>query len=348
MSTKPERIAELDVLRGFAAVAVMLFHYTIRWFEQPGPAVNPLGEFAVHLFFMISGFVIFMTLKNTRTGADFIVSRASRLYPPYWAAVLITACFMVVMPPFEKSMVTLPQVLVNLTMLQQWLRVREVDGVYWTLAVELAFYGWMFVIFKLRSLERIEKVALVWMLVELAARIAERAIVINRVSALDPNYIPQVTNPGIIPKVVSTTFLLEYAHLFFAGILFYRIRESGTTVKRAAFLCVCLFTHWFVHGSYALTFFALFCGIFYLLATRRLAWIAFRPLVFLGGISYSLYLVHQNIGYAVMRKMPDQIQGVQVAAAVGVSLTIAILLSYLIEKPSLRYLRRKWAAHTMK
>jgi peptidoglycan/LPS O-acetylase OafA/YrhL len=49
-----------------------------------------------------------------------------------------------------------------------------------------------------------------------------------------------------------------------------------------------------------------------------------------------------------MRKMPDQVQGVQVAAAVGVSMTIAILLSYLIEKPSLRYLRRKWAAHTMK
>ena len=119
---KPERIAELDVLRGVAAVWVMLFHYTVRWFEQPGPPQSPFGEYAVHLFFMISGFVIFMTLRNTRTGADFVVSRFSRLYPAYWAAVLVTASVMTFIPPFAKSAVTFPQVAVNLTMLQQWLQ----------------------------------------------------------------------------------------------------------------------------------------------------------------------------------------------------------------------------------
>jgi peptidoglycan/LPS O-acetylase OafA/YrhL len=332
MSEKPDRIAELDVFRGVAAVWVMLFHFMVRWFEQPGPPVSPFGEYAVHLFFMISGFVIFMTLRNTKTGADFIVSRVSRLYPPYWAAVLITAAFMVVMPPFEKSAITLPQVAVNLTMLQQWFRVKEVDGVYWTLAIELAFYGWMFVFFKLRALDRIERIGGIWIFVTIIARAWERMQMTT-----------PTTDPNIIPHIISRTLILEHAHLFIAGMVFYRIRMEGSSVGRSTLLGFALFAQYFIHGPLSTPFLGIFFIIFLLIAKRKLAWLAFRPLVFLGGISYSLYLVHQNIGYAVMRKLDGQIQGVQVSAAIAVSMLIAILLTYVIEKPSLRFLRRKWA-----
>ena len=330
-AVKKDRIAELDVLRGFAAVAVMLFHYTVRWAELPGKSVSPFGEYAVHLFFMISGFVIFMTLRNTKTGADFLVSRASRLYPAYWGGVLITAAFMLWIPPFEKSTVTLPQVAVNLTMLQQWFHVREVDGVYWTLAIELSFYGWMFLLFKLRALDRVERIGAVWLIVEIIARRWERIY--------DP-----VLDPGIIPHVVSRTFILEHAHLFIAGMVFYRIRNEGSTVARALLLGGCLLTHYFIHGPMATPFIGMFFGIFLLIAKRKLSWLAFRPLVFLGGISYSLYLVHQNIGYAVMKQLADKPRGAQIFAAVAVSLIIATLLSYTIEKPALRFVRKKWAA----
>ena len=333
MSGTPERIQELDVFRGVAAVWVMVFHYVIRYYEQPGPPQSPFGEYAVHLFFMISGFVIFMTLRNTKTGADFLVSRASRLYPAYWAAVLITAAFMVWIPPFEKSGVTPVQVAVNLTMLQQWLRVREVDGVYWTLAIELAFYGWMFVIFKLRKLDRIEVIGAVWIVIEIVCRGWERMQV--AVPALDPN---------IIPHVLSRTLILEHAHLFIAGMIFYRIRTEGATPGRALLLGGCLLTHFFIFGPLAAPFMGIFLGIFLLIARRKISWLAFRPLVFLGSISYPLYLIHQNIGYAVMRKLESQTQGVQVSSAVAVSLTLAILLSYCVEKPALRFIRARYAA----
>jgi peptidoglycan/LPS O-acetylase OafA/YrhL len=57
-----ERLAELDVLRGLAALAVMLYHYTVRFTQlypnfPPAAAKLPCGFFGVE-FFCISGFVI--------------------------------------------------------------------------------------------------------------------------------------------------------------------------------------------------------------------------------------------------------------------------------------------------
>ena len=80
------RLLELDALRGIAAMAVMGFHYTTLYSHETGhlgelPFEVRYGNYGVHLFFMISGFVIFMTLERTRTAKDFIVSRFSRLFP---------------------------------------------------------------------------------------------------------------------------------------------------------------------------------------------------------------------------------------------------------------------------
>jgi peptidoglycan/LPS O-acetylase OafA/YrhL len=43
------------------------------------------------------------------------------------------------------------------------------------------------------------------------------------------------------------------------------------------------------------------CGVLYLLAAGRLRWLHTRPLLFLGAISYPLYLVHQHVGFVVLR-----------------------------------------------
>ena len=84
LETKTPRLTELDSLRGIAAMAVVLFHYTTRFTELYGHTAPPvfsvpLGHLGVNLFFMISGFVIFMTLERTLTSRDFIISRFSRL-----------------------------------------------------------------------------------------------------------------------------------------------------------------------------------------------------------------------------------------------------------------------------
>src|SRR5579863_10236295 len=81
-----KRFRELDALRGIAALWVVLYHYLTRYDEiyqgaEPsllGHFVFPNGLYAVHLFFTISGFVIFMTLRHCNGASDFIISRFSR------------------------------------------------------------------------------------------------------------------------------------------------------------------------------------------------------------------------------------------------------------------------------
>ena len=90
-TSTPSRMVELDALRGIAAVAVLGYHFTTRYQEQIGhvggmPVDLLAGKYGVYLFFLISGFVIFMTLERTRTAADFVVSRFSRLFPAYWVS----------------------------------------------------------------------------------------------------------------------------------------------------------------------------------------------------------------------------------------------------------------------
>jgi peptidoglycan/LPS O-acetylase OafA/YrhL len=67
-----------------------------------------------------------------------------------------------------------------------------------------------------------------------------------------------------------------------------------------------------------------------------------RPIVFLGTISYSWYLIHQNIGYAMIRWVESK--GGHVMLGVGVAfvscISIAYALTRLVEQPANRWLRR--------
>src|SRR4051812_39368993 len=83
-----KRYEELDALRGIASLMVVFFHYTMG---RPQADVGfVLGTTGVDLFFIISGFVIFMSLNKITRSTDFIINRVSRLYPTYWTAVTFT------------------------------------------------------------------------------------------------------------------------------------------------------------------------------------------------------------------------------------------------------------------
>lgn len=116
---------------------VVLFHFTIRYDELFGhssapAAALPWGYLGVNLFFMISGFVIFMTLEKTRHSLDFVVSRFSRLYPAYWAAVILTFLLTHYIG-LPGKLVGIETALLNLSMVHSFFNVPNVDGVYWTL-----------------------------------------------------------------------------------------------------------------------------------------------------------------------------------------------------------------------
>jgi peptidoglycan/LPS O-acetylase OafA/YrhL len=322
------RLLELDVLRGFAALSVMCFHYTVHYAElyspqQPALFNFPYGVYGVDLFFTISGFVIFMTLEKTKRPLDFIVSRFSRLYPAFWVAVFITYTIVRIfhLPGREVSH---KEALMNLFMYHFWLNFDFVDGVYWTLSTELAFYFVMFLLFVTKKLKHIEIFGL--------------ALLITMV--WNDRFLWIMHAPT--PQWIVATRLLVYGHFFFAGILFYNLKTKGNTWYRYAALALCLLVQYMLNTDINASILGLlFFLIFYFFITGKLTWIVNKPMIYLGTISYSFYLIHQNIGYVIIRYLygihANAFVRFFVPACCAVALATAI--TYGVEKPAMNFIR---------
>ena len=84
------RIKELDAMRGIAALSVVLFHFTFGFNHNDTNTFFHKGYLGVQLFFIISGFVIFMTFEKTQNIKVFLLGRFTRLYPAYWFACILS------------------------------------------------------------------------------------------------------------------------------------------------------------------------------------------------------------------------------------------------------------------
>ncbi|MBN2350337.1 MAG: acyltransferase [Bacteroidales bacterium] len=314
------RFKELDCFRGIAALFVMLFHYSRDFELFFGFIPLQYGYLGVQLFFMISGFVIFMTLEKTTHYKDFIVSRFSRLYPTYWANVILTFLFINYFNIIPVKF-TATQLLGNLTMFQHWMLIKNIDSVYWTLSVELNFYILIFITFLINRIKNIEKIGVGFLLIMLAVHYIKKFIDL-------PFYY-------VMP-------LLHWGHLFFAGIIFFKLKSMKANnyyhilILFSMLVQVLLNSNKLAENIIILAFY----GLFYLFIYNKMNFINNRILIFLGSISYSLYLFHQINGF-IFYKMIDFIHSeyIKYILVCIFSVTMASLISYFIERPMLRYIR---------
>lgn len=158
------RLEYLDSMRGVAALAVVYYHACAFSIVRLGLSsgweysimnalsrIEDTGKTGVVLFFAISGYVIPMSFRpGPYPIANFALSRLFRLYPAYWlslALALALAPWLV-----YSSHYSLGTVLANTTMLQTAFGKPDVIGVYWTLFIEWIFYGFCIVAFALGKL----------------------------------------------------------------------------------------------------------------------------------------------------------------------------------------------------
>jgi peptidoglycan/LPS O-acetylase OafA/YrhL len=329
-SPNAARVVELDALRGLAALAVVAFHYTTLYGEMYGHASPPpvsfgFGNYGVHLFFLISGFVIFMTLERTRTAMDFVVSRFSRLFPAYWVAILMSAAvvYTIGMP---SQRLPLGDLLLDFTMIQQLLGAEHIDGSYWTLQVELFFYLQMLAWFMFGWLHRIRWIIGGWLLLAIGYGLATKY-------------------EAHFSYTVREVLILRHIPFFAIGILFYRIRTHPQDWRLdAAMIGACVLA---IAIAFPIVYaeVALACvAIFALFATNRLTWLRAAPFAFFGTISYSLYLLHQAIGFSLIwhfEKLGLGGGSAGLCAALIVTV-LATLLTFLVERPALRMIRDAW------
>jgi peptidoglycan/LPS O-acetylase OafA/YrhL len=321
----------LDVLRGFAAVAVMVHHHG-QYYDELYPGRTPLsvnffaGHFGVELFFIISGFVILMTIERKATVWAFALARAVRLMPCFLAALALATVILVVapMPPLDTP--TVARFLANVTMAPLLFGERVVDLPYWTLTYEMVFYATMALLLALGGLRQIEWIALAW--------IAAGVLFTTLVDVEHHNR-------------TSILLLAYYSNFFVIGMCLYKVHAGRARPLTWVALVLAILTSargggqqaFYASGALYLALTASFAVLVWLATTAVGRWAAAPPLVFLGRISYPLYLVHVVLGFEVIRFGVEQgwstVTGVVAAAAV--SLGAATLLHYLVERPGQRW-----------
>ena len=325
-----KRLFELDCLRGIAALSVVLFHLTFSYenarnFHDPSKFYFYYGRLGVQLFFIISGFVIFMTLSKTENIFNFIISRFSRLYPAYWVCIIFTV---ITTTLFSRPVhfYTFKQIFFNFTMFQSAFFIKDIDGAYWTLFVELTFYLVMGVIFKLNQLKNIQIICFGWLILSLLFYFFD---------------IP-------FDKYIKVLLLLRYAPLFISGIGYYLMYRNN----KIDFLYLIIFSFftyliiWQEDKIFPPKFFDILVLfiiniILFFLVKGKLKFLICKPIQLLGNISYPLYLLHANLGYCIMywlKKIID-IQIFYLPIAILSVIILAYFIHIYVEKPSLNKIR---------
>lgn len=326
------RLFELDTLRGLACLAVMLCHYTATHkaaYIPVGPWTHffSKGHYGVLLFFMISGFVIFMSLERSPNTKSFLLSRFARLFPGYWVCVTLTT-LVLLFSGIPDQHVTLLEYAVNLTMLQRFVYVAPVDGVYWTLAVELVFYGIILAIVRCGGTRRMVVVGSVWLCLQWLC-------VLSEVLGLK------------IPSMLKLLLLLQFAHCFVAGTMFFELyrnnrNRSCKDWSRHLVIAACVATQYLLTSLEAAVIMAAFCLIFYAIVYGCFPkWLCNRTLIWMGCISYPVYLLHQEIGGVLMWMLhPWGLPPVALfLIPICLVLPLAHLITFALERPIQRKLR---------
>ena len=361
------RLAYIDTQRGIAALLVIWLHASEVFMQLPkAPSGGWLfdlawavdtGRIGVVLFFAISGFVIPSSLAakdgETTTHAlkVFFIRRFFRLYPAYWVSVLASGLLALYMlSPFSTQ-----TLLLNLTMVQGLLGVPDVMGLYWTLRIELLFYGVCVVLFMLRLLHQPR-----WLAVGLFASL------FSGLAALAYRLHPASTGEWLDYRPDYGLYLA----IMFWGALFRRwhdqplsngINNFSRSVKTILILfplvlcsspLVVMLAQNVVPSAYLPKIFRLLIptaiglGLFILFSTKLK--INNRLCTWFGEISYSLYLFHPLVFYSLFILVRDghlpALNGAHLSFYLMLSVLGSVVLSaatyYLIEKPAIRLGRK--------
>lgn len=282
------RFHALDGLRLLAAMLVAGFHYCFvagrdGFFAVAiYPEVTRYMYLGVSLFFILSGFVISFS-GNNKTVKAFFILRAVRLYPAFWFCMFITFIGANMLFNDPRFIATWRDAIFNTTMFPGFFGARMVDGVYWTLLVEIKFYVLFGLFLIVKKWAKFEWCLLAWMLI-------------------------YSINQYVIPVAFSHLIAFPESPLFMMGMLLYLMVEEGVNISRIAALALALaFTYSYeLSRAYAN---AINFGIAFemkyifpvILCFVGVVWFAAKISVAkwvqkLGDLTYPFYLLHDYLG----------------------------------------------------
>jgi len=370
----------LHGLRGIAACAVLLFHWVLLFPSLPnalddveflGTSWNLTFQFGfgwlgVPLFFVLSGYLLGSQLADRKISAMVIAKfwkrRFFRIYPAVWAQTIFLlfvafGYFPALAFPDYFSALPLPDIMRNLLL---WINLppsmtKPAISAWWTLPVELAFYLLLpFIILLVRKFG-LKTIILVSFVITIAWRFG-LMMVYKGENYLDHLYIFD-SIPGVLSTFVSGVSL-AYIHFDFS----IGWRRIILLILAAAFLTM---QYWLVgnigsywSGHWMLAIWNPLMGIIiasgvycFLLPTARSSVLGNKYLVFLGEISFGLYLWHLPVQGLISSILPGNWSallnsGLALALTFALTIPIASLSYYFIERPIMGWGKSGPAAHS--
>jgi peptidoglycan/LPS O-acetylase OafA/YrhL len=333
----------LDGLRTVAVGIVLCAHGGVPYFRSGGVGVD--------MFFVLSGFLITTILSSewSRSGGinfrNFYARRFLRLAP----ALFLTCAFVGVMKFWLEGKFPGTEIALSLSYMANWaLALYNYQLTWlnhcWSLSIEEQFYMiWPMVVVLLERSVRSPKVKILFLVGMALALAIRRALMVGiwpdeRINfGLDTRmdtlicgaalaYFVRGLPHGQLPEALSKVIGRFLAPLAFVGMI-------------AVIHTVTWYSPWMgwigyvlVAGASVIVITDLVVGRHSLLAGP----LAARPMVFIGKISYGLYLLHLPVYYIVEDLMPTAALPVRLAIKVSVSVVLAWLSFNLIEKRCLK------------
>jgi peptidoglycan/LPS O-acetylase OafA/YrhL len=356
------RIEWANSLRGLAAMSVLIGHFAGTFWTHQGVAASlarqpplysgaegiplfarfvdwlpiSLGGFGVTIFFLLSGYVISISLASySRTG--FLVGRVMRLLPTYAAGYLVTCAVIwaVSDPKGELSAVNVITGAVPGLSILVGIPAPK-DGIVWTLVIEIVFYAFCLA-FHLRLASCWKTVAGIavlcaaaqWLIMPVPVKSSWHGLIY--VTLLACPFLPVILIGVVLASYRRGGFSAFEAKWLFAFlvsmhlILMYTSTLAPTPLKFKITSIVSIL---------------IFTGVWAIAEN----WRQNRLSKFLADISYPLYVSHPVLGYALLSVLAanGMLSGVAVLIVTMVAILAAWFLHLAIEKPTHR-LGRRWA-----
>jgi len=359
------RLDALTSLRFFAALAILIHH--ARGILLPADTVYYLWplDHGVSFFFVLSGFVLYFRYRDFSNAADirsFLVARVARIWPAHIAALIL---LLLLLRPQSIAMGTGP-LIANILMIHAWIPNASYffgyNSVSWSISTEFGFYlMFPLIVWGFPSN---------WWAKLLAAAAALVGLILLCAIAQIPNFragYSETSTLGILfvnplarlfefvvgmcaalawlryrPRLGSSAILWTIAEGSALALMLYYARFwHRTVVSLLSNSPLPVAIEWAYHASSCLAFavviFVLAKGSGYI--GRLLSkW----PLVFLGEISYSIYLFHQIL----IRSYQQDFTGMLVPGIAMFLLFSVILIAistaayFAIERPARTAIRK--------
>ncbi|MBE6088950.1 MAG: acyltransferase [Clostridium beijerinckii] len=334
MKNMIRRNYNIDLLRVLAALLIVMFHYTTRYAQLYGYdnksfhlSITYGGAIGNAMFLILTSFFTINSAIKSQSTKDFFIKRMIRLYPTYTLCLTITFISVSLFGLQGRETSTIDYFL-NLFFLNYFLGTNYVDGAHWFMSFQMMMILILLILKKINYIKKLN-VYYVWIFINIIIR-----------------FLLKFGNQSIVDilNIIKIFTLESYAPYIIIGIGLRFLLDKKASFKEVTGLFIISYFNILINEG------IIVCTIA-LIITGLIAVIIFRVpsnkgvrfknyLIFISGVSYPLYLIHQNIGYQIRFYLISLGLKSEVFIFIPliISIGLATMIHHFFEKPVTNYL----------